>query len=112
MCIRDRVGSGQQRVAILGTMRELGAQSVSQHREVAKAALASGADLIVGVGDFAAALHDVAPSDPRVVATPAFDDLWPLLVPRLERNAIVLLKGSRGMRLERLVPTLTSWATA
>jgi UDP-N-acetylmuramoyl-tripeptide--D-alanyl-D-alanine ligase len=107
-----RVGSGQQRVAILGTMRELGAQSALQHREVARAALVSGADLVVGVGDFAAALHAVAPSDPRVVATPEFDALWPLLAPRLERNAIVLLKASRGMRLERLVPTLTSWATA
>lgn len=107
-----RVGSGQQRVAILGTMRELGAQSALQHRDVARAALVSGADLVVGVGDFAAALHEVAPSDPRVVATPDFDALWPLLAPRLERNAIVLLKASRGMRLERLVPTLTSWATA
>jgi UDP-N-acetylmuramoyl-tripeptide--D-alanyl-D-alanine ligase len=107
-----RVGSGQQRVAILGTMRELGAQSALQHREVARAALVSGADLVVGVGVFAAALHEVAPSDPRVVATPDFDALWPLLAPRLERNAIVLLKASRGMRLERLVPTLTSWATA
>jgi UDP-N-acetylmuramoyl-tripeptide--D-alanyl-D-alanine ligase len=107
-----RVGTGQQRVAILGSMRELGAQAVEQHREVARAALASGADLIVGVGDFAAAFEAVAPSDPRVVATPDFDALWPLLAPRLERNAIVLLKASRGMRLERLVPTLTSWATA
>ena len=107
-----RVGAGQQRVAILGSMRELGAQAAEQHRVVALAALASGADLIVGVGDFAAAFAAVAPSNPRVVATPDFDALWPLLAPRLERNAIVLLKGSRGMRLERLVPTLTSWATA
>ncbi len=108
----DRVGTGQQRVAILGTMRELGAQSAQQHRDVAAAALASTADMIVGVGDFALAFHEVSPSDTRVVATPDFDALWPLLEPRLERNAIVLLKGSRGMRLERLVPTLTTWATA
>ncbi len=107
-----RVGSGRQRVAILGTMRELGAQSAQQHRDVATAALASKADLIVGVGDFALAFADVSPSDPRVIATPDFDALWSLMEPRLGRNAIVLLKGSRGMRLERLVPTLTSWATA
>lgn len=107
-----RVGSGQQRVAILGSMRELGVQSVEQHREVARAALASGADLIAAVGDFSAAFADIAPHDPRVVHTPHFEDLWSLLAPRLDRNAIVLLKGSRGMRLERLVPSLTSWATA
>jgi len=108
----SRVGSGQQRVAILGSMRELGAQSAQQHREVAAAALASEADLIVGVGDFASAFHEVAPSDARILATPDFDALWPLIAPRLDRNAIVLLKGSRGMRLERLVPMLTTWATA
>jgi UDP-N-acetylmuramoyl-tripeptide--D-alanyl-D-alanine ligase len=93
-------------------MRELGAQSAQQHRDVARAALASSADLIAGIGDFAAAFHDVAPSDPRVVASPDFEALWPLVAPRLERNAIVLLKASRGMRLERLIPTLTTWATA
>ena len=108
----DRVGTGQQRVAILGTMRELGAQSAQQHRLVASAALASTANLLVGVGDFASAFQEVAPSDPRVVAAPDFDALWPLLAPRLERTAIVLLKGSRGMRLERLVPTLSTWAKA
>ena len=72
----------------------------------------SGADLIVGVGDFAAAFREVAPLDARVLTTPDFEALWLLIEPRLERNAIVLLKGSRGMRLERLVPTLTTWATA
>ena len=108
----SRVGSGKQRVAILGTMRELGAQSAQQHREVAAAALSSGADLIVGVGEFAAAFHEIVPTDSRVLTTPEFEALWPLIEPRLERNAVVLLKGSRGMRLERLVPTLTTWATA
>jgi len=108
----DRVGTGRQRVAILGTMRELGVQSAQQHRDVAAAAMASTADLIVGVGDFALAFHEVAPSDARVVSTPDFEAMWPLIEPRLERNAIILLKGSRGMRLERLVPTLTTWATA
>ncbi|WP_411279943.1 UDP-N-acetylmuramoyl-tripeptide--D-alanyl-D-alanine ligase [Gemmatimonas sp.] len=108
----SRVGSGRQRVAILGSMRELGAQAAQQHRAVAAVALASEADLIVGVGDFALAFQEVAPLNARVLATPDFDALWPLIESRLERNAIVLLKGSRGMRLERLVPTLTTWATA
>lgn len=107
-----RVGQGRQRVAILGTMRELGAQAEAQHLEVARAAIASPADVIAGVGEFAHALAVVAPNDPRVVATREFDELWPRLQPRLERNAVILLKASRGMRLERLVPHLTAWAGA
>ncbi len=105
-----QVGKGRQRVAILGSMRELGAQSAHQHRDVARSALASAADLIVAVGDFAPAFAVEAPGDPRVIATAEFDELWPLLEPRLQRNAIMLMKASRGMKLERLVPTLTEWA--
>jgi UDP-N-acetylmuramoyl-tripeptide--D-alanyl-D-alanine ligase len=105
-----RVGAGRQRVAILGSMRELGAQSAQQHREVARAALASPADVIAVVGDFADAFAAEAPNDARVVATKEFDALWALLEPRLERNAVILLKASRGMQLERMVPILTAWA--
>jgi UDP-N-acetylmuramoyl-tripeptide--D-alanyl-D-alanine ligase len=106
------VGQGRQRVAILGSMRELGAQADAQHRDVARAALASPADIVAGAGDFAAALHEIAPDNPRVVAAADLDELWTLLAPRLDRRAVILLKASRGMRLERLIPQLTAWATA
>ena len=106
------VGVGRPRVAILGTMRELGVNAPAHHREIAQEALASNAALVVGVGEFANALSSIAPNDPRVIVAAEFDALWPLLEPRLARNAVILLKASRGMRLERLVPTLTSWATA
>ena len=106
------IGEGRQRVAIIGSMRELGASSDEQHRSVAAAALASRADVIAAVGDFADAFAAIAPGDSRVVATREFDELWPQLEPRLSRNAVILLKASRGMRLERLVPTLSTWAGA
>lgn len=106
------VGAGRQRVAILGTMRELGAHAAMQHREIAEVALASKAELVAGVGEFADAFMAIAPNDPRVIVAAELDALWPLLEARLARNAVILLKASRGMRLERLVPTLTSWATA
>ena len=106
----DSVGAQRQRVAILGTMRELGSQSRVHHDAVAKAALVSSADVIVGVGEFAPALVALAPTDPRVIAVDDLEALWPLLEPRLDRSAVILLKASRGMRLERLIPTLTTWS--
>lgn len=106
-----RVGQGRQRVAILGTMRELGLHAVQQHREVARAALASPADVIAAVGEFADAFALEAPNDPRVVSAREFDDLWPALEPRLAADAVLLLKASRGMKLERLVPSITDWAS-
>ncbi len=108
--LRD-VGHGRQRVAVLGTMRELGAHAARAHREVAEAALALGHDLICGIGEFADALRAAAPGDARVITATDVDDLWPVLRPRLARDAAILLKASRGVRLERLVPLLTTWAT-
>jgi UDP-N-acetylmuramoyl-tripeptide--D-alanyl-D-alanine ligase len=91
-------------------MRELGAQADSLHAELARDALARGLEVVAGVGDFATALLAEAPGDPRVVAAPDVDELWPLLAPRLAPDAMILLKASRGVRLERLVPHLEAWA--
>lgn len=102
-----------QRVAVLGTMRELGADAARYHDEIALAALATLArpgDVVAGIGDFAAALARVAPADPRALAAADVDDVWPALAARLQRDATVLLKASRGVRLERILPLLTRWA--
>jgi len=104
-------GSGRQRVIVLGTMRELGAASEQCHADIAGLALASGADLVAGIGEFAPALEKQNQRE-RVITAPDVEDLWPQLRARLQRNAIILLKASRGVQLERLVPHLTNWATA
>jgi UDP-N-acetylmuramoyl-tripeptide--D-alanyl-D-alanine ligase len=105
------VGAGRQRVAVLGTMRELGAHAPRAHREVAEAALASGVELVCGIGDFAAALAALPPGAAHVLTAPDVEELWPMLAPKLERDAAILLKASRGVKLERLLPHLTTWAT-
>jgi UDP-N-acetylmuramoyl-tripeptide--D-alanyl-D-alanine ligase len=104
-------GSGRQRVIVLGTMRELGAASEQCHADIAGLALASGADIVAGIGEFAPALEKQKERE-RVITAPDVEDLWPQLQARLQRNAIILLKASRGVQLERLVPHLTTWATA
>jgi UDP-N-acetylmuramoyl-tripeptide--D-alanyl-D-alanine ligase len=100
-----------QRVAILGTMRELGPRAADYHDEIARAALQSPVDLIAGVGEMGTALQRIAPNDARVVRAPDVEDLWPLLAPRVLPDAVILLKASRGVRLERIVPYITTWAT-
>jgi len=104
-------GTGRQRVIVLGTMRELGAASQQCHADIAELALASGADIVAGIGEFAPALENRKGGE-RVITAPDVEELWPRLMSRLQRDAIVLLKASRGVQLERLVPHLTTWATA
>ncbi|MDQ6611082.1 MAG: UDP-N-acetylmuramoyl-tripeptide--D-alanyl-D-alanine ligase [Gemmatimonadota bacterium] len=111
LVLLNQVGEGRQRVAVLGSMRELGSLAMMQHEQVARAALESRADVIAAVGDFAAAFATVAPDDPRVVLAPEFEHLWGVLEPRLQRDAVILLKASRGAKMERLIPFLSAWAS-
>jgi UDP-N-acetylmuramoyl-tripeptide--D-alanyl-D-alanine ligase len=105
-------GAGRQRVAVLATMLELGSQGPRLHDDVARDALASGVELIAAIGEFASALGRIAPGDPRVLVADDVDTLWSELSSRLAPNAVILLKGSRGMRLERLVNPITDWANS
>jgi UDP-N-acetylmuramoyl-tripeptide--D-alanyl-D-alanine ligase len=104
------VGSDRQRVIVLGTMRELGEASARCHDEISSIALESGADVIAGVGEFAESLPRVGGSDERIVTSESVSELWAKLVPRILPDAVILLKASRGVQLEQLVPHITTWA--
>ena len=103
---------GRQRVAVLGTMRELGGHAERLHAELAREALASPVELLAGAGEMGRALHDLGEGDPRVVVAEDIHDLWAALEPRLHPDAVILLKASRGVELERLVPSITAWANS
>ena len=107
----DHAGQGRQKVDVLATMLELGPTTPRLHDDVARDALASGTDLVGAIGEFAAAFGRIAPGDPRVICADDVDSLWSALSTRLSPDAVILLKGSRGMRLERLVAPITQWAT-
>ena len=102
----------RQRVAILGSMLELGAAGPALHDEIATRALSGPAAIVAGVGEFARALTAAAPNDLRVVTAADAMDLWPQLAARIEPDAVILLKGSRGTRLERLIPLIESASSA
>jgi UDP-N-acetylmuramoyl-tripeptide--D-alanyl-D-alanine ligase len=108
----EHAGTGRQRVAVLGTMLELGAQADRLHDEIARAALAAKIDLVVGVGGFADALARVAPGEARAVGGADPESAWQAARSRLDPAAVILLKGSRGVRLERLVPLISEWTSS
>ena len=107
----NHTGKGRQKVAVLATMLELGPTTPALHDGVARDALSMGTELVGAIGEFAAAFRRIAPGDPRVICADDVDSLWSALSSRLSPDAVILLKGSRGMRLERLVAPITQWAT-
>ncbi|HUQ83485.1 MAG TPA: UDP-N-acetylmuramoyl-tripeptide--D-alanyl-D-alanine ligase [Gemmatimonadaceae bacterium] len=100
----------RQRVAILGSMLELGAAGPALHDEIAEIALNGPAQVIVGIGEFARTFKALAPDDARVIPASDAPDAWPALAKRLAPDAVILLKGSRGTRLERLIASIESHA--
>jgi UDP-N-acetylmuramoyl-tripeptide--D-alanyl-D-alanine ligase len=109
-----------RRVAILGDMFELGDHAPDLHRQVGRwiAELGAGDDpmihLAILIGQLslftAEALSKLWPPEggaERVKAFPMWDDSLPGRVAGLLRGGdVVLIKASRGMRLERLVPAI------
>jgi UDP-N-acetylmuramoyl-tripeptide--D-alanyl-D-alanine ligase len=106
----SHAAKGKQRVAILGSMLELGPHTPRLHDEIAREVLASGVELIGALGEFGAAFERLAPHEPRVVTASDTDGLWAGLSSRVTADAVILLKGSRGMRLERLLKPIADWA--
>lgn len=98
---------GRRLVFVAGTMRELGAASSQLHAEVADQLVALKPDLLAAVGEFVAPLEARRSSFPGELLTA--DDpvaLGPLLAPHLAGDELVVLKASRGVALERILPLL------
>lgn len=106
-----RVGKGRQRVAVLGTMREMGVHTARVHDTVVASALESDLELLVGIGEFALAFARAGAAPSRVITAPDVDSAWSALAPRLAPDATILLKASRGVQLERMAPMIAAWAT-
>lgn len=99
--------------AVLGDMLELGNAEVEAHRALGRQAAAMGLGLLVAVGprsvDTWREFVSAAPGR-RAIAIPNPEDLGEacaFLRATLGDNSLLLVKGSRGMRLERVVAELT-----
>jgi UDP-N-acetylmuramoyl-tripeptide--D-alanyl-D-alanine ligase len=100
----------RRRVVVLGDMLELGGISETAHREMGRAVAASGAAEFLGMGRWAQVAVDAARqaglAESHHVTT--FEDAVALLLKRLAPGDAVLVKGSRGMRMERVVDALVA----
>jgi UDP-N-acetylmuramoyl-tripeptide--D-alanyl-D-alanine ligase len=98
-------------VFVAGTMRELGDDAPALHREIAEALVDLYPELLAAVGDFVPALVPYAGALRHRLVTAADPlALAPLLAQHLRGDEIVVLKASRGVALERILPALKARA--
>jgi UDP-N-acetylmuramoyl-tripeptide--D-alanyl-D-alanine ligase len=108
----ERLAEGGRPVAVLGDMLELGDDEAREHARLGARAAAH-ARVVAFFGPRSAQGYQAASALGQAAAH--FTEIEPLLAwlrPRLEAKDVVLVKGSRGMRLERVVHALTGQEAA
>ncbi|MEO6470772.1 MAG: UDP-N-acetylmuramoyl-tripeptide--D-alanyl-D-alanine ligase [Aeromicrobium sp.] len=98
------IGGHGHTYAVLGEMLELGATSADAHRAVGQLAAELDIDCVVVVGEGAAAIAEGAGARAHKVAD--VDAAVSFLTGRLESSDVVIVKASRGGRLERVANAL------
>ncbi|MGE5337233.1 MAG: UDP-N-acetylmuramoyl-tripeptide--D-alanyl-D-alanine ligase [Gemmatimonadota bacterium] len=92
------------RVLVLGDMGEVGTQGPEFHREIGTYARARGVDAILGIGT--ATQETAATFGPGARHFASIDDLTDACRVAAVAGATLLIKGSRFMRMERVVQAL------
>jgi UDP-N-acetylmuramoyl-tripeptide--D-alanyl-D-alanine ligase len=100
---------GQQpgrRLAVLGDMLELGPRAAELHAALAEPLLRAGVELVLTCGPLASALAEALPERLRGVHAADSAALAPIVRAAVRPGDAVLVKGSLGSRMSRIVAAL------
>jgi UDP-N-acetylmuramoyl-tripeptide--D-alanyl-D-alanine ligase len=107
----ERLRGAGRAYAVLGDMGELGAHAEAGHREVGARAGRLRVDALYALGEFAPLVREAALGaglDAARIHLPAsHDEIASALRAELRAGDVALVKGSRSMRMERVVEALT-----
>jgi len=103
---------GGRKIAVLGDMLELGDHALNAHMEIGKAVKECGIDMLVAVGQLAKLIaRGAIDAGMPVTMVSEFEDsaLAARELPgKLRERDVVLVKGSRAMKMERIVEGLSA----
>lgn len=100
-------GTAGRRIFVFGDMLEMGEAGLPAHREVGERAHRAGVDWLVTVGELAALAAERAEElGMRISSVEDAAGAAELLRPALTPGDVVLVKGSRGIGLERVVEAI------
>ena len=102
------VGSRGRRIAVMGDMLELGADAVKLHAGLAGAVVENDIDLVFACGPLMRELYSALPADRRGAYAEASDKLAPHVAAAMQPGDVVMVKGSLGSKMARVVTELKS----
>ncbi|MFO0996499.1 MAG: UDP-N-acetylmuramoyl-tripeptide--D-alanyl-D-alanine ligase [Alphaproteobacteria bacterium] len=101
-----RPGRGGRRIAVLGDMLELGPNSSSMHAALAETIRRLAIDIVFTAGHDMAVLDRTLPRDVRGAHCETSDELARIIVGAIRPGDVVAVKGSHGVRMDRVVDAL------
>ncbi|MCH9853269.1 MAG: UDP-N-acetylmuramoyl-L-alanyl-D-glutamate--2,6-diaminopimelate ligase [Alphaproteobacteria bacterium] len=90
-----------RKVAVLGDMLELGKDEVTYHIDLLK--FCADIDIVHVVGDRMKHLYDILPAQKQGICAQHADSLAQHLIPMLEKDDIIMVKGSAGMKMTKII---------
>ena len=103
---RSEVRDGGRRIAVLGDMLELGPMAEELHARLAEPLLGAAIDKVFACGPLMAALNAALPADRRGGYAADSDGLAALVKSAVRPGDVVMVKGSLGSRMARVVDAL------
>lgn len=104
--MRDAAQEKLRTVVVLGDMLELGEQSEDLHVGLVPTLINNQMDLVFAAGSFMEKLFHALPEAMRGAYKPTSRELAPVVVDALRANDLVLVKGSRGARMDVVVDAI------
>jgi UDP-N-acetylmuramoyl-tripeptide--D-alanyl-D-alanine ligase len=98
--------AGGRRLAVMGDMLELGPQGPLLHAGLAADIAASGIDSVFASGPLMKHLFDALPETQQGGWTADAEAMAALLLPQLRDHDIVMVKGSNGSRMAKIIAAL------
>jgi UDP-N-acetylmuramoyl-tripeptide--D-alanyl-D-alanine ligase len=109
---RARPGSGGRRIAMLGDMLELGDEAAGLHASLARPLIDNRVDLVLTAGPLMAHLHQTLPASMRGGHADDSAALAPLAAAAVRPGDVIVVKGSAGSRMRRIVDSLLALGDA
>jgi len=105
----DKLGNMKtkgRKIVVLGDMFELGNSAPELHKNLSKKILENHIHLLFTAGDLTLNLYNAIPENIRGGRTQTSDKLGVVLAKSLKTGDVVLVKGSRGMKMENVIQFL------
>lgn len=99
-------GARGRRIAVMGDMLELGPEAAKLHGGLCEPVVDNDIDLVFASGPLMRNLYQALPANRRGAYAEASDGLAPLLCDAIQPGDVVMIKGSLGSKMGRVVAAL------